>query len=286
MENREYELFLDRLSLVEYFDFREEYHDYVQSVILMLDLERNYTFEDDVLHEQNASSMDEILARLPARYFNTGSQKKKVPDDKESPFIRVWYDVNKPILIDKKNFYYDQFFAYRLRQMDLMKVDGFLEFHSQKWGAENLEMFLRFVSVLLHKYEGKLLTPTTILTSMEWIGRNTKPVQLSGTDNYQAKTKGKLKREANDGQTSLSQEQTALLIDYAKRIKIFRRDEYLYNREAGLAFNILTGYDSEAMRQTLGDGRIAEIKTEENLTKLTAVLVKMSEVITKDLEKK
>lgn len=288
MQKQEYELFLNRLSLPEYLNFREDYNDYVQAVILMLDLDRKYLFEDDILKEYDAKSMDEVTSKHVNRYFHTGSLKKKNEKIKDDPFIRIWYDVYSGIYIEKSNPYYDLFFAYKLRQLDILNVDEFLSYQFEKWGIENKEMYLRFLKLVLRKYEGKLLNPATILTSIEWIRNNETQEQLSGdtkTD-FKIKTKGKFKREANDGKTLLNQSQTALLIHYSMAGELFRREEYLTNSEAGLAFRILTGYDSEAMRQNLSEKNIADLKTPKNLKQLTSTLGHLIELINKDLQKK
>lgn len=64
------------------------------------------------------------------------------------------------------------------------------------------------------------------------------------------KCKG-LSRQGDDKLTSLNREQTVLLIYYLQAAKVFLRDEYLTDTDAGREFELLTGYSSNTIRQGL-----------------------------------
>ena len=87
------------------------------------------------------------------------------------------------------------------------------------------------------------------------------------------KRRSKIKREAKDKKTSLNQEQTVLLFYYLQQQKVFLRDEYLSDKDAAAAFEILTGYSENALRQNIG--RFNLWITPPNLSELEGVLKRM-----------
>ena len=94
--------------------------------------------------------------------------------------------------------------------------------------------------------------------------------------------KGKVKREANDKRTSLSQEQTVLLMFYLQQEKAILKDEYLTDKDAGQAFEILTGYSQHTLRQNLGKYYL--VQNRENLKELDNLLTRLKIKIDKDLK--
>ena len=83
--------------------------------------------------------------------------------------------------------------------------------------------------------------------------------------------------------TKLTQEQTALLIEYLRQGRIILKDEYLNDKQAGMAFNILTGYSPDSLRMKLSPKEISNIKTKANLTELDHILTYLKILINKDL---
>lgn len=100
------------------------------------------------------------------------------------------------------------------------------------------------------------------------------------------KTKGKHKREAKDELTDLTQEQTALFIDYLQRAKIILKGTNLSNKEAGQVFSILTGYSSDTLRQNLSKAELGRIANTRNRTGLYNLLTRLIALVKKDLEGK
>lgn len=85
------------------------------------------------------------------------------------------------------------------------------------------------------------------------------------------------RRKALDRATRLSQEQSVLLLHYLKEIHVFLRDEKLNNKDAGIAFSILTGYSHETIRQDLG--RLESLQTKENLEMLINYITRLHSAI-------
>ena len=95
---------------------------------------------------------------------------------------------------------------------------------------------------------------------------------------------GKVKREANDKRTCLSQDQTVLLMHYLQQERVILRDEHLSDLDAGRAFEILTGYSQHTLRQNLSD--VHKNKNNENLRTIDHILTRLKIAIGKDLKEK
>ena len=100
--------------------------------------------------------------------------------------------------------------------------------------------------------------------------------------NEEKPKKGKIKREANDKRTILSQEQTVLLMHYLQQEKVILKDDYLSDKDAGQAFETLTGYSQHTLRQNLGKYYL--IQNRENLKELDNLLTRLKIKIDKDLK--
>jgi hypothetical protein len=116
----------------------------------------------------------------------------------------------------------------------------------------------------------------------EKVEEKTAKESLSGTS--KSKNSNKIKRESHDKRTSLSQEQTALLMYYLQGEKVFLSSEYLNDKEMGIAFEMLTGYSQNTLRQTLG--RCSKDLTNENLKELTKLFDRLKRAIEKDFKEK
>ena len=81
------------------------------------------------------------------------------------------------------------------------------------------------------------------------------------------------RRKAKDRATKLSEEQTVLLIHCLKEMGLILTDENLSNKDAGLAFGILSGYSHETIRQDLG--RIENLQNYENLNVLISHILRL-----------
>jgi hypothetical protein len=97
-------------------------------------------------------------------------------------------------------------------------------------------------------------------------------------------TKGRIQRSSGDNLTKLNQEQTALLINYLKENRMILRDEYLNDKQAGMAFSILTGYSPDNLRIKISKKEISKIKNKENLKELDNVLTTLKLLIERDIK--
>ena len=106
----------------------------------------------------------------------------------------------------------------------------------------------------------------------------------SNDENYIIPRRSKIKREAKDKLTCLSQEQTVLLLYYLQQERVFLKDEYLSDLEAARAFEILTGYSNNALRQNLGKYNLW--LNPPNLIELDNLLTRLKAVINLELKRK
>jgi hypothetical protein len=280
-KDKELELNLDRITFGEYISFRDSFEEYKANAVILLQLKNLYLSEKEVLEGHKLDSIEQVLERYPY-ILNAGSSRK----NKKNSFSKRYFDLGTDYFIQPKDFIYDVFFAYRLRQLDILKIDTFLNYHILNYYDNNLQEFSRFLRICIRKHEAKLLKPETIQTVNEWVTDKEKQEQdfLNGTlekKSIKAK-KGKVKRAAQDNLTCLSQEQTVLLMHYLQQERVLLKDEYLLKLDAGLAFEILTGYSQHTLRQNLSNPDT--YKTKENLRLIDHLLTRMKIVIGKDLK--
>lgn len=95
------------------------------------------------------------------------------------------------------------------------------------------------------------------------------------------KRRNNIIRESRDKLTSLSQEQTVLLMYYLQKERVLLKDEYLTDSEAGQAFEILTGYSQDTLRQNLG--KFYLIQNHTNLRALNDLLSRLKASLERDL---
>ncbi|MCX6182999.1 MAG: hypothetical protein NT150_13855 [Bacteroidetes bacterium] len=112
---------------------------------------------------------------------------------------------------------------------------------------------------------------------------NKKNESLEGTPENPSK-KGRLTRQASDKLTILSQEQTVLLMFYLQQEKVFLKDEYLTDMDAGKAFEILTGYSQHTLRQKLSKYYLYQNR--ENLKEIDHLLTRLKIAVDKTLKEK
>jgi hypothetical protein len=105
---------------------------------------------------------------------------------------------------------------------------------------------------------------------------------LNGSENTPQRFK--VKREAQDKLTCLSQEQTVLLMYYLQQERVFLKDEYLKGMDAGKAFEILTGYSQHTLRQNLG--KFYHFQNKQNLKEIDHLLTRLKIAIDKALKEK
>lgn len=80
-------------------------------------------------------------------------------------------------------------------------------------------------------------------------------------------------RKPHDNLTCLNQEQTALLMYYLQHENVFLKSHYLDDTTMGIAFEILTGYSFNTLRQSVG--KCTKSKTPQSVKEISKLLVRL-----------
>ncbi len=137
------------------------------------------------------------------------------------------------------------------------------------------------------EYEAFLNNASRILRTEQYHHFIYQQDEQSGTESESLgvaiSTKGRPQRSAGDNLTKLNQEQTALMIHFLKTGRLILKNEYLTDKAAGLAFNILTGYSPNSLRTSLSEKEIAMLHTKANLTEVYNALTNVTLLIKNEL---
>jgi hypothetical protein len=280
MEYIPYDIRLDDITFSVCFSKRHQAYkaEYQKVVLLFLSMQGKYLLEEDLLAKYPGWTLNCILAENN-NIIDLGYHE--VAFGNEPILLQTYYDIYTPLSINTSDSFYSLFFAYKVGHSDIMDVDSLLEYHLKKTFNDDLLKFSRFLQLLNRKYINKIISQETALTITEWVTMKEKQPSVTVSDispgNIVIRKKGVITRVQNDSVTSLSQEQTVLLFTYLQQLGVFLKDEYLTDADAGKAFDILTGYSHNTIRQKLA--RYTEFATQQNLQALKGVIVQITGMI-------
>jgi hypothetical protein len=267
--NQYFEVDLNYISSSEYMSKASDYDhqlEYVNIVISMLSQEGIFLFEEDIMNRFNNLSFSEILEQN--ENFVQGHNRRNPA--KQGKLCPTYYDTWMSLLITPEKTSYPFFFAHLLKHTDLLQIDQCLAYQLEKYHSNDFSAFSRLLALMLRKFEGVVIPEKTVATIQEWIearaAQQKKEEDESGDSSLSGKKRGRINRRAEDNVTSLNREQTILLIQYLKEVGVFLKDEYLTDLDAGKAFELLTGYSQNTLRQDLG--KFYQFQNKENLKKL------------------
>lgn len=279
MAEQEYSININHLSVWEKTMYPDTFDEYKKAVVVLLSLKNTYYFEQDIIDEfkndpliksfvKDGKSVLEAVLETTPLFVSAGRRPNKKAGNK---LQQAWFNLSQQgLVLAPGDFLFDVFFAYKLRQTDIFKIDRLLDYFLQKYYEGNKSEFSRFLKLVLRKHGKKLMQAEQIETVNEWIEAKEKEESLSGTESL--KTKGKRKRERDDNLTKLNQEQTALLIYCLKNAKLILKDEYLNSKETGQAFSMLIGYSADTLRQNLSRSEIIRIASPKNIEAVSKAL--------------
>lgn len=285
--NKYYELSLHNLTCHELLlqrddlsGYKKQYEDFV---IAMLDQAECFEFETDVLSKYNRGNslqdIEGILEDIP--WITPMGVYLPNPANNNHPEL-IYFDTAKDMVIETYHMFYDRFFAYLMKHTDLLKVDYCLAYQLNTHHGGDLVKFSRFLHLVIRKFKGKIIPEETVLTMQEWIADFSNEMKVRESDATKDQPRrGRINRRSGDNVTSLSREQTILLIQYFKEFGIILKDEYLTDLEAGKAFEILTGFSQNTIRQDLG--KYYMFQTKDNLHKVLKVMNEVTSQIDKQL---
>jgi hypothetical protein len=272
-KNQEFELDINFITVNESILNRADFETYTEYAYLFLRNSGRMMTEEDIEKRYNTKDINNVISSSPFYRETVPTKKQDGTPTKRYVYIAESY------CVQPSDSMYDTFFAYKLRQVSLLEIDNFLEYHLYFYYSNDMVVFKRFLTVCLRKYKA-LLTPETELTVAEWI--EAKEKELSQSDDGQlGKVRSKRPtRTNNDNKTSLTQEQTVLLAHYLQKEKVFYNG-YLSDAEIATAFEILTGYSQNKLR--LNIAKADSFKTHENVKALDNLISKLAKLIAKDL---
>jgi hypothetical protein len=279
-----YELILNHITTGESFPlFHKTFGDYKQIAFRCMANKGKFLFEEDILNKyKEGLTLKQLFEQEPDRFIPAANRIKKGKPEK------TWVDIMGMEEIHREDDYFDFFFTCKLRHLSLFSIDDFLNFHLEYSFKDNKTECFRFLTILIRQYQEKILNSDIIETLREWVR-----AKESGQDETalsdpkkDSQIKGRMKREKNDKLTSLSFEQTVLLIKFMQDARIILKGESLTFSQAGEAFHILTGYSPNTLRQQLGiKGEIEGVK-HEDYKELHQVILDLASRVESKIRKK
>jgi predicted DNA-binding transcriptional regulator AlpA len=162
--NEDFELCLNHISAYESqrtFHLTEEYKQIVR--LFLNNTGKVYT-ESKILKRFPNSTMEQLQEQNPEQYEKTGFTK-----DEKGNKVNGWIDFYDNCYIIFGDPLYERFFAYKIRSVDLMTMDDFLDYHLEKTFKKDLVKYVRFLNLTLRKHETKILDEKHCNTVEEWI---------------------------------------------------------------------------------------------------------------------
>lgn len=272
-KNPDFELDLNLITVNESITNKADFETYAEYAYLFLRNSKMVLTEEDIEKRYNTKDINNVISSSPFYRETVPSKKQDGTPTKRYVYIAESYDVQP------KDAFYDVFFAYKLRQVSLLDIDPFLDYHLYFYYHHDITAYKRFLNVCMRTHK-QLINPKRELTITEWIEVKEKQVnQLE--DGQLGKVRSKRPaRTNNDNKTSLTQEQTVLLAHYLEHEKVFYNG-YLTDAEIATAFEILTGYSHHKIR--LNIPKAESLKTHDNVKALDNLITKLSKLIAKDL---
>jgi hypothetical protein len=278
--NQNFEVDLNFISSREYIGKTSDYNhqlEYVNVVTSMLSSEGLFLFEEDIVNRFNNLSFSEILQQN--ENFVQGHNRHNPA--RQGKLCPTYYDTWMSLTITPDKSYYPFFFAHLLKHTDLLMIDECMAYQLKKYHANDFTTFSRLLLLMLRKFEGVVIPEKIMITIQEWMDvkaeQQKKEEGESDDPTSSGKKRGRINRRAEDNITSLNREQTILLIQYLKQAGVFLRDEYLTDLDAGKAFELLTGFSQNTLRQDLG--KFYQFQNKENLKRLQQVLSQVTHQI-------
>lgn len=279
MKSNSYQLILNEITSNESLPpFNKDFEAYRHMAFMFLNHKGKYLFAEDVLAPYRIGMNLERLFEQEKGRFIQGCNRNKA-----GKMENTWYDIMSSEEVCVYDDLFDFFFACKLRHLDLLDISDYLSFHLEYSFKNNRVKFLSFLNLSLGQYHERLLSLLIIEAIKEWIEANNEA--KTNTD-QEGKIKGRIPREAGDRLTSINLHQTALLIQFLQQTGIILKGDYLTYHQAGKAFNILTGYSDNSLRQLLGTKGEVEGSKFEDYKELHQALTNLAQLVETKIRKK
>lgn len=279
MKPQSYRLILNEITSDESLPpFNKDFETYKHTAFMFLNHKGKYLFEEHILATyRSGMTLDRLFEQENGRFIQ-GCNRNKA-----GKIERTWYDTLSCEEIVFSDDLFDFFFACKLRHLDLLDIEEFLSFHLEYSFKNNRPKFLSFLNLSISQYHERLFSHLIIEAIKEWIEANNEAKNNTEQD---GKIKGRIPREAGDRLTSINLHQTALLIQFMQQTGIILKGDYLTYLQAGKAFNILTGYSDNSLRQLLGTKGEIEGSKFEDYKELHQILTSLAQLVETKIRKK
>jgi hypothetical protein len=227
-----------------------------------------------------AEHLLECLDIIESYISNPTAENWKIYAQKENLFLKKHGKRLKIYRQKNMYLYYGDNAVLIEKEIYTTKEWNALDSEQQKLSKEEFTTFIRICRSILFNERDLLLLEQNPEDETE--EKNTKD-PLNGAASQPLK-RFNVKREAQDKLTCLSQEQTVLLMYYLQQERVFLKDEYLKDMDAGKAFEILTGYSQHTLRQNLGKFYLFQNK--QNLKEIDHILTRLKIAIDRALKEK
>jgi hypothetical protein len=270
---QDFELDINFITTYEYLTHNDDFETYKELAKLFMRNANKTILEEDLQKRYNSTDIENIV-KSSSFIMETMPFRKQ-----DGSFAKRYVDISDSYDVQPEDSLYDVFFAYKLRQVPLLSIDDFLEYHFYFYYDNDLAKFKRFLNLCLRTHKDKF-NPETEITVAEWI--EAKEKQISQLENGQlGKVRSKRpKRTNNDNKTSLTQEQTVLLAHYLQEKNVFYNG-YLTDAEIATAFEILTGYSYDKLRLSIP--KADNFKSHENIKAIHNLATGLVSLIEKSL---
>lgn len=325
------EIILNHLTICEWAKMKDnlpqnDWEHYKEIVIRLFQLRDLYFFESELVQDYKVKNIDELLFTYPDKFYPAGNKNiylkdvpqqlkgtKQVLDEldpelkarvekegwKKEDFEKAYYDVwLERFYITPEEPYYDEFFVYQLRNLDLLETDGFLNYQLHKYFEQDPAKFKRFIFLALRKHSDRLMRKDQVKTVEEWVTmveinpklsesviKEEKPKVEDKTEiNEEKIRRSKISRDRGDDITCFNLIQTAYFVNLLREVKVIIKDEKtLPDKWAAESFNILTGYKTDTLRLRMN------LKAQKDVTYtdrkvVRDVLQKILDTVTKGID--
>ena len=266
--NYEFELDLNSITTHESLIFRDDFENYKEMVMLFLRNSKRVMSKEDLQKRYNSTDIESTVSSSPFLIKTAPFYKQA-----DGTFTYKYIDIADSYDVQPEDSMYNVFFAYKLRQVPLLEIDNFLEYHLYFYYDNDMNFYKRFLNLCLRSHKDKF-NPETEITVAEWIEDKQKQInQLEDGQLGKVRSKRPI-RTNNDNKTSLTQEQTVLLAYYLQEKNVFYNG-YLTDAEIATAFEILTGYSQNKLR--LNIPKADSFKTHENVKALDNLISNLAD---------
>jgi excisionase family DNA binding protein len=165
-----FEIYLNHMGAWEGIANRDTYAEYEDLVLTFMRLKGKHIFQSELMEKYKLAKVDDL-----STYGNYKQWGKK---RRNGEWELIYYCILADYYVQPDDTMYDIFFIYRLRQIDLVELDRFLDYQLTNYYGNDVKGFCRFLKLAMRKNEN-LLNRNLTLSVEEWM-QERKENEISG----------------------------------------------------------------------------------------------------------